>query len=104
MITRTVRSRYVFAGERLDVKYYTSVGVESYDRIAFLSTAGIPMVQVRDVADVTDAPRFKRVYATPDEPSLPYLRPYDIFDYLPAASDHLSLDRNPGIDGLRVEQ
>jgi hypothetical protein len=34
--------------------------------------------------------RFKRVYAAEGEESVPYLRPYDVFNYMPVAADWLS--------------
>jgi hypothetical protein len=33
---------------------------------------------------------------------VPYMRPYDVFDYLPIASDRLSLSRNASVDDLRL--
>lgn len=47
--------------------------------------------------------RFKRVYATAAEERVPYLRPYDIFDYLPGPADWLSVSRSDNLKQLRVE-
>jgi len=47
--------------------------------------------------------RFKRVYATAAEESVPYLRPYDIFDYLPGPADWLSRARSDNLAELMVE-
>lgn len=47
--------------------------------------------------------RFKRVYATSAEERVPYLRPYDIFDYLPGPADWLSVSRSANLEELRVE-
>jgi type I restriction enzyme S subunit len=47
---------------------------------------------------VSQPARFKRVYAQPAEAAVPYLRPYDVFDYMPIPADHLS-DR--GTDRIR---
>jgi hypothetical protein len=52
------------------------------------------------MATVWDPPRFARAYAAPDEPGLPYLRPYDVFDYLPIGDDRLSYGRNEDLDKL----
>lgn len=47
--------------------------------------------------------RFKRVYATAAEERVPYLRPYDIFDYLPGPADWLSKARSDNLAELMVE-
>ncbi|WP_125615845.1 hypothetical protein [Actinomadura sp. WAC 06369] len=60
------------------------------------------MDMLGNLASISAPKRFKRVYATSAEESLPYLRPYDIFDYLPIAADHLSVSRNSVIDDLRL--
>jgi hypothetical protein len=44
--------------------------------------------------------RFKRVYATSEEERIPYLRPYDIFDYLPRPADFLSKARSDNLKQL----
>ena len=42
--------------------------------------------------------RIKKVPATANEASVPYLRPYDVFEYLPPESDRVSRDRTKNID------
>ncbi|MDP2601078.1 MAG: hypothetical protein Q8S00_00570 [Deltaproteobacteria bacterium] len=42
------------------------------------------------VAKVWAPARFKRAYAAHGEPSAPYLRPYDVFNYFPEPADWLS--------------
>jgi hypothetical protein len=42
------------------------------------------------------------VWAAEGEPSVPYLRPYDTFDYLPVAADHLSRVRTENLDALMI--
>lgn len=102
MITSTVRSRSVLAHDRLDAHFFTSAGVAAYERLAVVGATGDveSVTRVGEIADVWDPPRFARAYAAPDEPSKPYLRPYDVFDYLPAESDRLSLLRNEDVDRL----
>lgn len=56
------------------------------------------------MASVWDPPRFARAYAAPAEPGVPYLRPYDVFDYLPDASDRLATLRNRDIDRLIIAE
>jgi hypothetical protein len=102
VITSTIRSRSVLAHDRLDAHFFTSAGVAAHERLAVASAAGnIECVtRIEEIADVWDPPRFARAYAAPEEPSKPYLRPYDVFDYLPAESDRLSLVRNEDVERL----
>jgi hypothetical protein len=39
----------------------------------------------------------------PSEPAVPYLRPYDVFDILPAAAGRLSIQRTQGLERLRLQ-
>src|SRR5262249_31921818 len=45
----------------------------------------------------------RRVHSEANEDTAPYLRPYDVFDYLPVAADHLSRRNNPQVEELRLE-
>ena len=99
MITTTVRSRSVLANDRLDAHFFTSSGVAAFERITMFDAAG-KASQVGDIAKVWDPPRFARAYAAPLEPGPLYLRPYDVFEYLPTSSDRLSLLRNEDVDRL----
>ncbi len=104
-ITTTVRSRSAVANDRLDAYFFTAPGAAASQRMAvFEASGGIPgsggAQTVGDVAKVWDPPRFARAYAAPAEPGQPYLRPYDVFDYLPDAADTLSLDRNKDVKRL----
>ena len=59
--------------------------------------------RIGDIGEPTQPSRFKRVYATSHEERVPYLRPYDIFDYLPGPADFLSKERSDNLEGLAVE-
>ncbi|MET8230815.1 hypothetical protein ABZS77_09080 [Micromonospora sp. NPDC005298] len=59
------------------------------------------MTRVGEIASVWAPPRFARAFAAVSEPGLPYLRPYDSFEYLPVAADRLSLSRNDDLERLR---
>ncbi|WP_460841376.1 restriction endonuclease subunit S domain-containing protein [Nocardioides marmoraquaticus] len=67
-----------------------------------LEAAGVKVQSLGDLASVWDPPRFARAYAAPAEAGIPYLRPYDVFDYLPDASDRLALLRNRDIARLTI--
>jgi hypothetical protein len=105
MMSATVRSRSVLAHDRLDAYFFTAPGATASERLAVLeASAGVTGTgrtqRVGDIANVWDPPRFTRAYASPAEQGQPYLRPYDVFDYLPSASDRLSLLRNKDVDRL----
>lgn len=102
-ITTSVRSRAIGGYDRLDANFYTSPGVAAAERVGLLEAAGRAVKPLRDIADRIWAPgRFARTYATSREQSVPYLRPYDVFDYVPSAADRLSLTHNASVDDLRL--
>ena len=106
MIIAPIRAALTFADERLDARYHCSPGVIASRHMTLLSASGIelrPVAGTGGLGHVEQPPRFKRVYAAPGEESVPYLRPYDVFDYLPRSADLLSRSGNAGMDGLKVE-
>lgn len=99
----TARSRAIQSYGRLDANFYTSPGVAASEKVGLLEATGRPVTALRDVTErIWDPSRFARIYATSREPSVPYLRPYDVFDFLPVAADHLSLARNASVEDLRL--
>ncbi len=98
----------MLANHRLDSKYYLSPGTQAAERIAVCKASGVTTALlggVDGIARSVSAPnRFKRVYATVAEQAAPYLRPYDVFDYLPLAADLLSVDRSPNLPQLQVRR
>jgi hypothetical protein len=106
MIVRSVRSRFLYSDDRLDANYYTSAGTEAAEVVALAQDNGVAYVVLggpSGVAHVFAPKRFRRVYAAPGEVSVPYLRPYDIFEYLPSAADNLSVTRTGDLDSYRVQ-
>lgn len=104
MIVRSVRSRSPLAARRLDARYFCTAGVQATERIAVVAASGVPMRRLGGeggMACFTGPSRFSRARAASAEDSVPYLRPYDVFDYLPRPSDHLSRARTPGIESYR---
>jgi len=103
MISRSVKSRSIYANGRLDCKYFLSPGTQAAERIALAEAAGIELRSIggsRGMGRAWAPGRFKRVYAVPGEPGAPYLRPYDVFDYVPTPADHLSVARSDNLDTL----
>jgi hypothetical protein len=71
-----------------------------------LENAGVemrPLVGEGGLGTIGQASRTKRVYAAPGEESVPYLRPYDVFDYIPEPADQLSRSGSKGLDRLTPE-
>jgi hypothetical protein len=104
MITVTTRSGFTLAHDRLDAHYFTAPGVAASEQLAVLEASGVEVRRLGDIASVWDPPRFARAYAAPAESGVPYLRPYDVFDYLPDASDRLSTSRNRDVDRLTIAE
>ncbi|GGM51058.1 hypothetical protein ACFFX1_34530 [Dactylosporangium sucinum] len=101
MNTATIRSRSVGAHDRLDAHFFTSPGVAALEQVTVLQAAGVVMARVGDIARVWAPPRFARAYAAPAEEGIEYLRPYDVFEYLPVATERLSLLRNEDLERLQ---
>ncbi|WP_311879191.1 hypothetical protein [Microbacterium forte] len=106
MIIAPVRARAAFADGRLDAKYHCSPGVLANDHMRALQLAGAEIRRVAGIGglgSVGATSRTRRVYAAPGEDSLPYLRPYDIFDYMPQAADQLSKSGSTNLQELVPE-
>ncbi len=101
MTIATIRARSVTAHDRLDAHFFTAPGVAVGEMLAMLEATGTDTVRLGDIARVWDPPRFARAWAAPAEPGIAYLRPYEVFDFLPATNDRLSLHRNDGVEALR---
>ncbi|GGV65505.1 hypothetical protein GCM10010277_72850 [Streptomyces longisporoflavus] len=95
-----VRSRSAFLNDRLDAHFFTSPGVAASEKISLLEASGKRVVSLESIATVWDPPRFARAYAAPEEDGVPYLRPYDVFDFTPVPKDRLSRERNRDVARL----
>lgn len=85
---------------RLDAGYYLSGAGAIRSRIA--AARGVSQRTIGSFARVYAPSRFKRTYAVSDEDSVPYLRPYDVFEYLPPEADRLSVSRTAKLDDYRI--
>ena len=106
MIIAPVRSQVAFSEGRLDAKYYCSPGVLANVRVQMLGASGVVLRTVGGdggLGQVGATSRTRRVYAAQGEESLPYLRPYDVFDYLPQPADQLSKSGSAGLESLMPE-
>lgn len=105
-VLTSTRPRSVLANDRLDARYFTSDAARAHESISLLEAKGLVVRSVGgpDGLGRTWTPhRFKREWAAPHEDSVPYLRPYDIFEYVPEPAGHLSVSRSDNLDQLITE-
>lgn len=82
---------------RLDTRYFLSQSQSEAKWSSLAKAAGVRFVRLggKDGLGKVWAPkRFKRAYAVEGEASVPYLRPHDVFNYLPEPADLLSRERS----------
>ena len=107
MKIEAVKVRLLRENGRLDAHYFLSPGVKASEAMAALRRRGLEFRNVggkQGLGSVWAPLRFKRAYAAEGEPSEPYLRPYDAFEYLPVAADHLSALRTERLDTYRLRE
>jgi hypothetical protein len=90
--------------ERLDAEYHLSPGVMARRRIMEYGHGEGVAVPLGQLARIRQPGRFRRLYAAAAEVPVPYLRPYDLFDYFPRAADQLSPRSAKLISSLRVRE
>ena len=90
MRTGVTRPGVVVQRRRLDARYFLSPGLQAMMRLDLAREAGLRLEPLKDIGRCWHPNRFKRTYAVAGEDSLPYLRPYDVFNYMPVAADWLS--------------
>lgn len=106
MIIKSVNAKAAFVSGRLDASFHCSPGVLAVNRIQALEDSGVSLRTIAgpDGLGTVDATsRTRRVYAAPGEESVPYLRPYDVFDYIPQPADLLSKNGSSNISALMPE-
>lgn len=96
----TISSADLIDVGRLDAGYYLSGAGAIRTRIA--AARGVSRRTIDSFAQVYAPGRFKRTYAVPGEDSVSYLRPYDVFEYLPPEADRLSVSRTAKLDDYRI--
>lgn len=96
-----VRSSALREGNRLDARYFAAPAVRI--RVVLKSAPEVELRAVDEYADVRAPSRFKRVYSAPGEEYVSYLRPYDVFEFLPPEADRLSAKRTENLDDYRIQ-
>ena len=103
MIIATLAASAMAKAARLDASYFTAPGVAAAIKLDAFAANGGESFAIADVGDVEHVTRFKRVLAAAEEESVPFLRAFDVFEYLPEPADLLSVKRTPDLDALKVE-
>ncbi len=97
MKARVVDSAELCEATRVDAGHFLAPGMSSKARLVEASHRGVPLLPLggKDgLAEVFLPKRFKRVYSNLDAGGAPYLRPYDLLEFLPEPADFLSRTGN----------
>jgi hypothetical protein len=101
---RTIPASSLREAARLDTKYFLSQSVEEKTWPLRARAAGFKFVRISAVGKAWAPKRFKRAYAVAGEPSVPYLRPHDVFYYLPQPADLLSRERSEDLESYQLRK
>lgn len=107
MKIETVNAVSLRSNARLDSKYFLSPGIRAAQYIAAAKVRGVPCLPLGGsdgIARIWQPSRFSKVEAASSEEKIGYLRPYDVFEYLPRAVDYLSVKRTPDIERCRLKR
>lgn len=107
MNVETVSAFSLASHARLDSKYFLSPGIQAADRIAQAKARGIlcvPLGGPNGIGRVWQPNRFTKVEAAEREEKSPYLAPYDVFEYMPRATEFLSAKRSKGFQSCLLKR
>ncbi|MDX2074860.1 MAG: hypothetical protein SFZ02_00395 [bacterium] len=101
---RTVQSTYTAINNRLDAKFYLSPAIASEELFVNARQQGLTFITLGEsqLTRIWKPIRSKKMLATDTEESLPYLKPYDVFEYLPKEVDYISSNRMKNVDEYRL--
>lgn len=105
MRVKTVSAGFLATHSRLDSRYFLAPGGQAMERIARAKARGVPCVPLggpHGIARIWQPTRFIKVEASPREDKIGYLRPYDVFEYLPRAADFISVKRSGDIEHCKL--
>lgn len=97
MKTRTVQSSEVVRNRRVDAGHFLAPGISAKATITAASHRGVELVSLGGeggLAEVSLPKRFKRAYARSSADGVPYVRPYDLLEFLPEPAAFLSRSGN----------
>jgi hypothetical protein len=106
VITGTLQRGDVASLGRLDAWYYLAPGAGAARRLDKAKVAGLKTVRLGGDGGLGKAwmpGRLKQAPAAPGEDSRPYIKPHDLFQYLPGTHAELSTRKTKKIDDYAVE-
>jgi hypothetical protein len=107
MRVETVSAISLVNRARLDSRYFLAPGIKAAERVARAKARGVPCVPLggKDgLARIWQPTRFSKTEASPREDQIGYLRPYDVFEYLPRAADFVSVKRSGDIESCKLKR
>ncbi|MGB7591217.1 MAG: hypothetical protein WBO19_08255, partial [Terriglobia bacterium] len=107
MKVETVSAALLTNHARLDSRYFLAPGIKAAERVARAKMRGVPCAPLggKDgIARIWQPTRFSKVEASPCEDQIGYLRPYDVFEYLPRAADFVSVKRSGDIERCKLQR
>lgn len=99
MIIAPTRAITVSASARLDARYHTAPAVRLR---AALARSKADLRRIGNYGNAWMPNRIKQTLAVRGEEFVPYLRPYDVFEYLPPEADRLSATRQKNLADYRI--
>lgn len=107
MRVETVSATSLASRARLDSRYFLAPGIKAAERVARAKARGVPCVPLggkEGLARIWQPTRFSKTEASPREDQIGYLRPYDVFEYLPRAADFVSVKRSGDIERCKLKR
>lgn len=107
MKVETISAVSLINHARLDSRYFLAPGIKAAERVARAKARGVPCVRLggKDgIARIWQPTRFGKVEASLHEPRIGYLRPYDVFEYLPQPADFVSVKRSRDIERSKLKR
>jgi hypothetical protein len=107
MKVETISATSLTSHARLDSRYFLAPGIKAAERVGRAKARGIPCVPLggkNGVARIWQPTRFSKTEASQGEDQIGYLRPYDVFEYLPRAADFVSVKRSGDIERCKLKR
>ncbi|MGC4855908.1 hypothetical protein ACLQ24_21575 [Micromonospora sp. DT4] len=104
MILAPMHARFASDRRRLDAAYFCSPGIQAMEALTRIRESGVSTALLADKASVFHPNRFKRLPASRSEEKLPFLRAFDVFEFLPQPAGWISARRTEKLDSLRVDE
>lgn len=106
MKTMVVRATTLREAGRFDSWFFLSPARSTIELVESARRRGAEFRRLGGLHGIAERvchpPRYTRALAAEGEASVPYLRPYDVFNYYPEAADHVSLRRTENLQTYQL--